>query len=280
MHGVDHNGGHDLMRMGPADPPSGGTRGVAPTAEGGERTAPGEQTADAGASDRDERPVVAYAVTITGCGESKHYSKADASNLITQGAVVLRHSIKLAHESSRYGFEMYAFVHPSARECSASLNKVGYKSLIRNTPFEGDDIKGKFLREHVDGASCCGRKEYIKLYAYTLSSHPVAVVLDLDSLVLRPLDGLFDAILAGDGVDRAEVARTVPVHDRGAFVGDKARIDAFFTKDYNMINQGHEKYAGVQGGFLVLRPSEAAFEEYVDIVLEGDYREGRGWGGK
>ena len=46
------------------------------------------------------------------------------------------------------------------------------------------------------------------------------------------------------------------------------------------VNPGGEKYAGVQGGFLVIRPSEAAFEEYVDIVLEGDYREGRGWGGK
>ena len=135
MHGVDHNGGHDLLRMGPADPPAGGGTRGAPTAEGGEKTAHGGQTAGAGTTAaRGERPVVAYAVTITGCGESKHYSRADANNLITQGAVVLRHSIKLAHERSRYGFEMYAFIHPSARECSASLSKVGYKTLIRNTP--------------------------------------------------------------------------------------------------------------------------------------------------
>ena len=229
MHGVDHSG-HDLLRMGPADPPAGGGTRLTAAAE----AADGGQTADAGAA-ADQRPVVAYAVTITGCGDSKRYSKADAANLITQGAVVLRHSVKLAHESSRYGFEMYAFVHPSARECASSLSKVGYRPLLRNTPFEGSDIKGDFLREHVDGASCCGRKEYIKLYAYTLTSHPVAVVLDLDSLVLRPLDGLFDAILAGDGVDRAEVARAVPVHDGEAFAKDGGRIDAFFTKDYNMV---------------------------------------------
>lgn len=30
----------------------------------------------------------------------------------------------------------------------------------------------------------------------------------------------------------------------------------------------------------MVRPSEAVFEEYIDIVLEGDYREGQGWGGK
>ena len=30
----------------------------------------------------------------------------------------------------------------------------------------------------------------------------------------------------------------------------------------------------------MVKPSESVFEEYVDIVLEGDYREGQGWGGK
>ena len=34
------------------------------------------------------------------------------------------------------------------------------------------------------------------------------------------------------------------------------------------------------GGFLMVKPSEAVFEEYIDIILEGDYREGQGWGGK
>ena len=30
----------------------------------------------------------------------------------------------------------------------------------------------------------------------------------------------------------------------------------------------------------MVKPSESVFEEYVNIVLEGDYREGQGWGGK
>lgn len=34
------------------------------------------------------------------------------------------------------------------------------------------------------------------------------------------------------------------------------------------------------GGFLAVRPSEAVFEEYVALVLEGDYREGKGWAGR
>jgi hypothetical protein len=35
----------------------------------------------------------------------------------------------------------------------------------------------------------------------------------------------------------------------------------------------------VQGGFLVLRPDKAAYNEYIEIVLKGDFREGYGWGG-
>jgi hypothetical protein len=36
---------------------------------------------------------------------------------------------------------------------------------------------------------------------------------------------------------------------------------------------------GVQGGFLIVRPSQAAFDEYIQIVLSGDFKPD-GWGGK
>lgn len=36
----------------------------------------------------------------------------------------------------------------------------------------------------------------------------------------------------------------------------------------------------VQGGFLVLRPSMASYNEFVEIVREGDFRENGGWGGQ
>jgi hypothetical protein len=35
----------------------------------------------------------------------------------------------------------------------------------------------------------------------------------------------------------------------------------------------------VQGGFIVLRPDMNVYREYVEIVREGDFREGTGWGG-
>ena len=45
-----------------------------------------------------------------------------------------------------------------------------------------------------------------------------------------------------------------------------------------MINPGH-KHVGVQGGFLVIRPSLEAFHEYLSIVLEGRFFKGTGWYG-
>ena len=217
---------------------------------------------------RQHRPVIAYVVTLTGCGNDKRYTRSAAMGLIIQGAAVLRHSIELAHSNSRYDYQMYALVHPSAKECSSTISKLGYTTLIRNTPFEATDIQTKFLRENIDGASCCGRKEYIKLYAYTLVQHPVAVVLDLDSLILQPLDDLFDVLIDGQQISSTRNNyNSIPLHngeDDSNNMHDVKRnwtnIEAFYTRDYNMVNPGGERYAGVQGGFLMVKPSEQVFE--------------------
>jgi len=39
------------------------------------------------------------------------------------------------------------------------------------------------------------------------------------------------------------------------------------------------KYKPVQGGFLVLRPDMAVYQEFVEIVKKGDFRQKGGWGG-
>ena len=43
-------------------------------------------------------------------------------------------------------------------------------------------------------SGCCGDKEFLKLYSYTLVDYPIVVQLDLDSLIVQPLDDLFDAM--------------------------------------------------------------------------------------
>jgi len=119
----------------------------------------------------------------------------------------------------------------------------------------------------------------LKLYSYALLEYPIVVHLDLDSLILKPLDDLFLAMLGGGGGDDAddaeEARKRVPVMF-DAPLPPSSSINAYFTRDYNMINPGH-KHVGVQGGFLVVRPSMEAFEEFVSIVLGGRFVKGNGW---
>ncbi|KAL7460009.1 hypothetical protein ACHAXS_000477 [Conticribra weissflogii] len=225
------------------------------------------------------KATVAYAVSLTSCGHTG--SRSDPN--LHEGAAVLKHSIYLSSHSnpastSKYAHKLFAFVHPEAEKCSDIFARLGYEVQIHDTPFNVSDIKGHFLKEHIVKSGCCGEKEYLKLYAYTLSDYPIVVHLDLDSLVLKPLDDLFDVMMENDVVstDDGAVARSrIPVMFDEPI---PKQVDAFFTRDYNMINPGH-KHVGVQGGFLVVRPSLAAFEEYVGIVLEGNFKQGNGWGG-
>ena len=58
-------------------------------------------------------------------------------------------------------------------------------------------------------------------------------------------------------------------------------IDAYFTRDITS-SQPWEKVQGVQGGFLVARPSKAVLQKYIEFIREGNYSGGRsaksGWG--
>ncbi|KAL3823655.1 hypothetical protein ACHAXA_009760 [Cyclostephanos tholiformis] len=257
-------------------------------------------------SSRRPRATIAYAISLTSCGNDGGGGHSSDASLM-EGAAVLRHSIHLSsirnYEISRsvFDYEMIAFVHPDALPCSDAFRALGYDVRVRDTPFNVSDIRGKFLRENIIKSGCCGEREYLKLYSYTLLGYPVVVHLDMDSLILRPLDDLFLAMLDDDdddenggdggggadgtGKDMAERhvdgggprSRISVMFD--APLPPSSSINSYFTRDYNMINPGH-KHVGVQGGFLVVRPSMEAFDEYVSIVLEGRFVKGNGWYGE
>ncbi len=235
---------------------------------------------------------VGYAVTVSGC-PSNNDSRGDFGAGIADGAAILQHSIHLNSirnyptSQSLFDYKMYALVHVEAESCARSaLEPLGYDILIRDVPVPLKEIEGKYLREKVPDNGCCGEKEFVKLYAYTLTQHPVVVHLDLDTLVLKPMDKLFDVMINGPPKDGSnggiEVAFDDPlmISTATAISGnEKNTIHAFFTRDYNMAHPGM-KHVGVQGGFLVLRPSFDAFNEFVSIIRKGDFRENKGWGGE
>eukprot|EP00566_Odontella_aurita_P014977 CAMPEP_0113536520 /NCGR_PEP_ID=MMETSP0015_2-20120614/6304_1 /TAXON_ID=2838 /ORGANISM="Odontella" /LENGTH=340 /DNA_ID=CAMNT_0000435889 /DNA_START=616 /DNA_END=1638 /DNA_ORIENTATION=- /assembly_acc=CAM_ASM_000160 len=167
---------------------------------------------------------------------------------------------------------MIAFIHPDAARCSEDdLSKLGYEVKIRGSPVAASEIRGKYLRHNIEKSGCCGEKELLKLYSYTLTEYPVVVHLDLDALVLQPMDELFDVMLDGP---KSPALQTISVQS-GQNIPNV--VDAYFARDYMGVYWGGRKPVGVHGGFFVVRPSDAAFTELVDVVREGNYTLQDGW---
>mmetsp|Transcript_207 Transcript_207/g.477 ORF Transcript_207/g.477 Transcript_207/m.477 type:complete len:500 (-) Transcript_207:321-1820(-) len=228
---------------------------------------------------------IGYAVTVSGCPKDNG-SRGDFGAGISDGAAVLKHSIHLNsiqnHQSqSMYDYKMYALVHPEAESCARpALEPLGYEILLRDVPVPLEEIEGKFLREKVPSNGCCGEKEFVKIHAYTLIQHPVVVHLDLDTLVLKPMDRLYDVMINGAPKDGSNGEIDVAFGDPliSSTSSSDSQINAFFTRDYNMAHSG-QKHVGAQGGFLVLRPSLDVYDEFVAIIRKGDFHPNKGWGG-
>ncbi|KAL3760827.1 hypothetical protein ACHAWU_007893 [Discostella pseudostelligera] len=169
------------------------------------------------------------------------------------------------------------------------LKKSGYVGMQRPNhgptarhPNENPN-KLRFLM-HDDG--CCGYSELLKLHVYGLVEHELAVHLDLDSLLLRPMDDLFDVMLAkGDIESRRSKLMSMMAHNlpRTKDVDISKPIDAAFTRDYNSVkNPSLDAPVGYQGGFLAVRPNIQVLERYRSILQRGEFllNPRLGWGGK
>jgi hypothetical protein len=96
----------------------------------------------------------------------------------------------------------------------------------------------------------------------------------MDVAIFKPMDDLFDSMLYPEDSSmgkqsRAKLQLQHPERPLPKY------IDAFFTRDITSA-QPWEIRQGVQGGFLVARPSMHHFETYLDFIKGGDYTKGRG----
>jgi hypothetical protein len=175
---------------------------------------------------------------------------------------------------------MVALVHSQCAQHGPVLERLGYQVFIKDSPLPLDHVKGDWYRTHVESENCCGFDEFIKLYAYTLTQYPVFVHLDMDAILLQPLDVLFDAILLSTNSPGGEAARHQIQTYELEYKSDvlpQGSIDAFFTRDMASTNPW-EKMQPFQGGFLVARPDLNLFQTYLEIIQQGNYTKGRGDG--
>jgi len=165
-------------------------------------------------------------------------------------------------------------------------------SLIKEPP-------ESILRSHLFRDGCCGDSELIKLATYKIQ-HEIAVHLDLDTLVTNPFDELFNVMhfppdtVEGKSARKQLLEVVAPTYLNRRSSGHPSRgsvnetaaeellsnitVNAFYTKDYNMINpkkEGHVEHVGVQGGFLVVRTSLMTYLKLRDMVYSGEYYGGQ-----
>jgi hypothetical protein len=222
-------------------------------------------------------------ISLIQCGD--HQSNVAG---MSDASIVLRHSIHLnsiRSGVSKYDYKMYALVHKQAEKCSHILKDAGFDIIVRDSPVNLEEMKSKELRKQAPKAWCCGHAEFIKLYAYTMEDHPIVVHMDVDFLITKPMDDLFDAMLLGDTPEglmaRARIPREVysTLVDVNYWPGD---IEAAFTRDWGQVMPG--RLPGYQAGFIALKPSRQVFDQILDVIRTADYVEGfdrtNGWGGK
>uniref|UniRef100_A0A7S3HGE2 Uncharacterized protein n=1 Tax=Spumella elongata TaxID=89044 RepID=A0A7S3HGE2_9STRA len=186
------------------------------------------------------KPKIAYAITVT----------KDGSFL--DGALVLGYAARKYHDASKgfpsaYDVDLVAFVAPPVVSSIPTLEKFGWKVLRRELPVRIDEIQNQDYAQKMKNSGCCGADEFLKLWAYTLTDYHRVIHLDMDSIIFKNMDQIFN-------IDK----------------------EFLFTGDYNM--KGNCKYPPVQGGFLVVQPSMQTFEDFKEIIRRGNHG-AKGWEG-
>jgi hypothetical protein len=225
--------------------------------------------------------VIAHAVSLITC------HKAARVKGFLDAFIILRHSIHQnsvhVHPNSKYSYQMYVIIHQDGgcAEYADHLRRLGYIPIIKPTPVDISQLPEGYYKSHVENENCCGSKEFIKLYAYTLTDHPIVVHWDLDTAVLQPMDDLYDAMLFDKDSPEGQAARSRLALQRPLTVLPD-RIEAFITRDVTSAAPW-EKVQAVQGGFVVARSNPQLLEMYKEFINKADYVGGRGpgsgWGG-
>lgn len=215
-------------------------------------------------------PSVIFEILFTQCGDMQ----STATGLI-DAAIVLRHSI---HQTSSrvgqsfYDYRMYAIVETGAKACSGILEDIGFVVVYRDSPVSPQDIQDPFLRNNIGREWCCGAKEFVKLYAYTLEE-PVVVHVDIDFVMHKPLDNLLDVLLYDENSVIGKTARSkLEVERRQSpteHVALPIKPQAAFTMDWGQVVPGYQPL--FQAGFLVARTNPQILHDIAHIIKTETY---------
>ena len=245
----------------------------------------------------DTSNTIAYVVPLWNCKDKA----------LTDAAITLRHSIHLQSKRSTpdntrskgsvfsvYDYHMYALVlDTAASTCPDQLQimtQLGYTVVTVANPVEKSKIRSEPLQQFMGKEKGQTMKDYIQLQAHVVVKEDVMVVLELDTLVLKPLDPLFDAILNTSNTARQQIhlepSTTATAEATTALppTTSHSRIDAFFVRDYPHTGYNRTPVVMVPG-FWVARRDPTIVKQALDVIYKPNiYKQGNdptsGWGEK
>jgi hypothetical protein len=261
----------------------------------------------------DDGPIatVAYVISTTKC--TYPFNPYDQASVLRR-SIQLNSYPK--HPTSKYAAKFYVFVNtPNATaynylndRCGKLLSLAGWDNIIPQEsqiyPALIKEPPGSMLKQNIGNNGCCGHAELIKLATYKLTNHEIAVHLDLDTLVTNPFDELYNVMMYPPDTPEGKLARkklvevVAPTDLNRRIMGHPSKefrhsklnvtaeeilanitVNAYYTKDYNMISPdiaNHVEHVGVQGGFLVVRPSKVTYLKMRNLIYSGEYYGMRG----
>ena len=113
------------------------------------------------------------------------------------------------------------------------------------------DATNPYIKNNIE--TDVGIRDSMKLHIWTLTAHPIAVLMDFNSVLLKPLDTDIDALL-GDPNMKGYYIKSPPDATTGA--------------------------AGVDTGFLIVKPSVEEFTNIVNAYLNTPFNPTTGWNGE
>lgn len=142
---------------------------------------------------------VAFAVPITSCPNVADISTendVDLGHAFRDAAAILKYGIcKQSRDHDGSGgtcdYTAYAFVHPAAVICTDSvtgqqydvvkiLQDLDYYVSIQGEPVDINEVSNDYVRNNIESPGGGGIRSYMSLYAWTLTDHPVVVLLNFD----------------------------------------------------------------------------------------------------
>jgi len=226
---------------------------------------------------------VAYVIPIVSCKEGNVPDDA----ALYDAAAVLAHSIRKnsvsdPHSKSQYSYDLIAMFHPEVVTCEGNnrallLKSLGYKIMVMDIPVPLTDIQGAFLRNSIVKVGGGGEKDWIKINVFSLHHYAIAVLLDIKTIILQPLDELFNLFSRQQDdlvpVFSGEVVPTAKTHKDI----QPSVLNLLFARVYTTVEP--QNFAtGINTAFLVLRPSLDIFNEMKTVLATGSYNYANGWG--